>query len=208
MDFAPAEPAERGGPGRARPEGPGYGIPEGVDPISMKILIAGGFGAGKTTLVSTLSEITPVNTEAVMSSLSVGIDDAADVPSKSTTTVGLDFGRITVDGQLVLYLFGTPGQGRFWFMWDDVARGAAGGIVVLDLRRIDDSFRAIDFFEARGMPFAVAVNQFPGSPKASESDIRTALSISAEHPVVLMDATDPESSMNTVIALLDHSITS
>jgi uncharacterized protein len=202
MEFALDEPD---GSDRPRTSGPGFGIPDDVSPIGLKILIAGGFGAGKTTLVSTLSEITPVSTEAVMSQLSVGIDDAADVPTKSTTTVGLDFGRITVNRQLVLYLFGTPGQGRFWFMWDDVARGAVGGLVLLDLRRIDDSFRAIDFFEARGMPYAIAVNQFPGAPAFSESDIRSALAISPERPVISMAATDPRSSLDTLIALVEYS---
>jgi signal recognition particle receptor subunit beta len=174
--------------------------------VGLKVLIAGGFGAGKTTLVGSLSEIPPLTTEGQMTELSIGVDDALAVPGKTTTTVAMDFGRITVDDQLILYLFGTPGQDRFWFMWDELARGAVGGIVLVDLRRIDDCFPAIDFFEDRRLPFAVAVNEFPGTPRASDADVRQALAVSAEHPLVRMRAVDPRSSLNTLIALVEHSI--
>lgn len=185
---------------------PGKDQSEGL--IALKILVAGGFGAGKTTLVGSLSEIPPLSTEERMTELSVGIDaDTASIGAKTTTTVAMDFGRITVEDQLILYLFGTPGQDRFWFMWDELARGAVGGLVIVDLRRIDDCFPAIDFFEDRRLPFAVAVNNFPGTPVVDDDEVRDSLAIAPQRPLVRMSAKDPRSSLNTLIAVVQHAIT-
>jgi hypothetical protein len=168
--------------------------------------VAGGFGVGKTTFVGSLSEIPPLSTEQEMTELSVGIDDAAAVPDKTTTTVAMDFGRITVDEQLILYLFGAPGQNRFWFMWDELARGAVGAVVLVDVRRVDDSFAAIDYFEDRRLPFAVALNQFPETPDFPMSSVRDALAIQPDTPLIRMDARDPRSSLDTLVLLVEHAI--
>jgi uncharacterized protein len=174
--------------------------------IPLKVLIAGGFGVGKTTLVSSLSEIPPLLTEQAMTTASIGVDEAEMVPSKTTTTVAMDFGRITVDQSLILYLFGTPGQSRFWFMWDELARGSVGAVVLVDLRRIDDCFPAIDFFENRRLPFVVGVNRFPGADEYDADIVRDALALPSDCPLVWMDARDPRSSQDTLVTLVEHAL--
>lgn len=173
-------------------------------PMAIKILIAGGFGAGKTTMVNSVSEITPLSTEEVMTEASLGVDDLAGVEEKTTTTVALDFGRITVSDTVMLYLFGTPGQGRFWFMWDELAHGALGAVVLADTRRLDGSFPAVDFFERRSLPFVVVVNRFHGSCEYSAEEVRAALDLGGEVPVVLADIRERDSSKRVLLALVEH----
>ncbi|AHH20060.1 putative ATP/GTP-binding protein [Nocardia nova SH22a] len=171
---------------------------------AVKILIAGGFGVGKTTLVTTISEITPLRTEERLTALGSAVDDLTGVETKTTTTVALDFGRVTLNPHLVLYMFGTPGQNRFWFMWNELSVGALGAVVLADTRRLEDSFSAIDYFESRRIPFVIAVNCFDGADIYDEHEIRDALAISNYAPVVLCDVRDRESSKNILVRLIEH----
>ncbi|HEX7307432.1 ATP/GTP-binding protein [Lentzea sp.] len=175
-------------------------------PTAVKIVIAGGFGTGKTTMVASVSEIAPLRTEELLTEAGVHVDDLAGIEGKDTTTVALDFGRITINTKVVLYLFGTPGQNRFWFMWDELATGAIGAVVLVDTRRLDSSFPSIDFFEHRGIPFIVAVNCFDGAQMYTVNEVRHALDLDEQIPVMLCDARDRESSKAVLVGLIQHSM--
>jgi signal recognition particle receptor subunit beta len=176
------------------------------DALSVKIVIAGGFGVGKTTFVGAVSEIEPLRTEALMTEASVPVDDITMLPDKTTTTVAMDFGRITLAEDLVLYLFGTPGQNRFWFMWDDICRGAIGAVVLVDTRRLADCFGAVDYVEGRGIPFIVALNAFDGIQRHEIDEVREALQLGPEVPFVVTDARERESVKNVLVSLVEHAM--
>jgi signal recognition particle receptor subunit beta len=173
-------------------------------PTALKLLIAGGFGVGKTTFVGTVSEIEPLRTEEILTTASVGTDNLTGIEQKSTTTVAMDFGRITIDRTHILYLFGTPGQERFWFMWDELSAGAMGAVVLADTRRLQDCFAAVDFFESRGIGFLVAINQFDSAFRYEAPDIRSALDLKPEVPIVICDARDSRSATGVLVQLVQH----
>ncbi|MFF9393666.1 GTP-binding protein [Streptomyces griseoluteus] len=177
-----------------------------VEPVTLKILVAGGFGVGKTTMVGAVSEIRPLRTEELLTEAGRPIDDTDGVEGKRTTTVAMDFGRITLRADLVLYLFGTPGQERFWFMWDELSEGALGAVVLADTRRLEDCFAAVDYFERRSIPFVVGVNCFEGAARYPAESVRRALDLDPGVPVLLTDARDRESVKTVLIGVVQHAM--
>ncbi|MEW2178594.1 ATP/GTP-binding protein [Streptomyces sp. NPDC005406] len=199
----PGHAGHENGAGTSGYEDPGS--PEGF-PVALKVLVAGGFGVGKTTFVGAVSEIAPLSTEELLTQVSVATDSLEGIESKTSTTVAMDFGRITLDEQHVLYLFGTPGQERFWFMWDELSQGALGAVVIADTRRLEECFAAVDFFERRGIGFIVAVNEFDGAFRYGPEEVRAALDLAPAVPVVLCDARIASSGTGALVTLVQHLI--
>ncbi|MGP3953067.1 GTP-binding protein [Streptomyces sp. 7N604] len=179
-----------------------------VEPVTLKILVAGGFGVGKTTLVGAVSEIRPLRTEELLTEAGRPVDPTDGIEAKRTTTVAMDFGRISLRDDLVLYLFGTPGQDRFWFLWDELAQGALGAVVLADTRRLSDCFAAIDYFERRGISFTVAVNCFDGAKRYPPDAVRDALDLDPGVPVLLCDARERASAKDVLISVVQHALES
>ncbi|MDX3642529.1 ATP/GTP-binding protein [Streptomyces sp. MB09-02B] len=177
-----------------------------VEPVTLKILVAGGFGVGKTTCVGAVSEIKPLRTEEVLTEAGRPVDDTSGVEHKTTTTVAMDFGRITLREDLVLYLFGTPGQDRFWFLWDELASGALGAVVLVDTRRLEDCFAAVDYFERRSIPFVIGVNCFDEAARYPAETVRQALDLDPDVPVVLCDARQRDSVKDVLVAVVRHAM--